>query len=257
VIPRVIPALLLDSGGLVKTVGFRDPRYVGDPINTVRIFNDKQVDEIVLLDIGATREGRGPDEAAIEEIASEAFMPVGYGGGVRDLATTTRLIQLGVEKVIVNTAAIERPSLVREIAGHLGSSTIVVSLDAARRPDGSYEIRSHAGTRGTELDARAHAEAMAAIGAGELIVQSIDRDGTMSGYDLELIRQVASAVEIPVVAGGGAGSLDDVVSAIREGGASAAAAGSLFVFHGKHRAVLVTYPSYEIRQRAFALTSPA
>ncbi len=250
-IPRVIPALLLDGGGLVKTVGFRDLRYVGDPINTVRIFNDKQVDEIVLLDIGATREGRGPDEAAIEEIAGEAFMPVGYGGGVRDLATATRLIQLGVEKVIVNTAAIERPALVREIADHLGSSTIVVSLDAARRPDGSYEIRSHGGTRGTALDARAHAEAMAAGGAGELIVQSIDRDGTMAGYDLELIRQVASAVEIPVVAGGGAGSLDDVVSAIREGGASAAAAGSLFVFHGKHRAVLVTYPSYEIRQQAF------
>jgi imidazole glycerol-phosphate synthase subunit HisF len=257
VIPRVIPTLLLDQGGLVKTVQFRDARYVGDPINTVRIFNDKQVDEIVLLDIGATREGRGPDSEAIERIASEAFMPLGYGGGVRDLGTATALIQLGVEKVIVNTAAIERPSLVREIADHLGSSTIVVSLDVARRPDGSYEVRSHGGTRSTGLDARAHADAMAAAGAGELILQSIDRDGTMTGYDLELIRQVASTVEIPVVAGGGAGSLDDVVSAIREGGAAAAAAGSLFVFHGKHRAVLVTYPSYEIRQRAFAVTSPA
>lgn len=256
-IPRVIPTLLLDQGGLVKTVQFRDARYVGDPINTVRIFNDKQVDEIVLLDIGATREGREPDSAAIERIASEAFMPLGYGGGVRDLATATRMIQLGVEKVIVNTAAIERPSLVRDIADQLGSSTIVVSLDVARRHDGSYEVRSHGGTRSTGLDARAHAEAMAAAGAGELILQSIDRDGTMAGYDLELIRQVASTVEIPVVAGGGAGSLDDVVSAIRVGGASAAAAGSLFVFHGKHRAVLVTYPSYEVRQRAFAVTSPA
>ena len=182
-IPRVIPTLLLDQGGLVKTVRFRDPRYVGDPINTVRIFNDKQVDEIVLLDIGATREARGPDEAAIEEIAGEAFMPVGYGGGVSDLATATRMIQLGVEKVIVNTAAIETPGLVREIADHLGSSTIVVSLDVARRPDGSPEVRSHGGTRSTGLDARAHAEAMAVAGAGELIVQSIDRDGTMAGYE--------------------------------------------------------------------------
>ena len=251
-IPRVIPALLLEDGGLVKTVHFRDARYVGDPINTVRIFNDKQVDEIVLLDIGATRGGRGPDEAAIEEIASEAFMPVGFGGGVRDLATATRLIQLGVEKVVVNSAAIERPALIREIADHLGSSTIVVSIDAARRGDGSYEVRSHGGTRDTGLDPRAHAEAMAAAGAGELILQSIDRDGTMAGYDLELIRLVSSSVDIPVVAGGGAGSLEDAVAAIREGGASAAAAGSMFVFHGKHRAVLVTYPTYERRVAAFS-----
>jgi cyclase len=252
----VIPTLLLDQGGLVKTVRFRDPRYVGDPINTVRIFNDKEVDEIVLLDIGATREGRAPDADAIERIASEAFMPLGYGGGVRDLATATQMIQLGVEKVIINTAAIERPSLVREIADTLGSSTIVVSIDAARRADGSYEVRSHGGTRSAGSDARAHAEAMAAAGAGELILQSIDREGTMAGYDLELIRQVASTVEIPVVACGGAGSLDDVVAAIREGGAAAAAAGSLFVFHGKHRAVLVTYPSYETRRQAFAVMSP-
>lgn len=250
-IPRVIPTLLLDQGGLVKTVQFREPRYVGDPINTVRIFNGKQVDEIVLLDIGATRDGRGPDEAAIEEIASEAFMPVGYGGGVQDLATATRLIQLGVEKVIVNSAAVENPRLICEIADHLGSSTIVVCIDAAQVGAGAYEVRAVGGTRSSGLDVRQHAEAMARAGAGELIVQSIDRDGTMSGYDLDLIRQVASSVEIPVVACGGAGSLDDIGSAIRDAGAAAAAAGSLFVFHGRHRAVLVTYPSYQ--QRAIAL----
>ena len=251
-IPRVIPALLLQDGGLVKTVAFRDARYVGDPINTVRIFNDKQVDEIVLLDIGATRTGRGPDEAAIEQIAAEAFMPVGYGGGVTSLAQARRLIQLGVEKVVINTAAIDDPALIREIADVLGSSTIVVSMDAQRRPDGTYEVRARGATQATGRDARAHAEAMAAAGAGELLLQSIDRDGSMAGYDLELVRQVASAVEIPVVACGGAGSLEDVASVISEGGASAAAAGSLFVFHGKHRAVLVTYPSYERRVAALA-----
>jgi cyclase len=252
VIPRVIPALLLQDGGLVKTVAFRDARYVGDPINTVRIFNEKQVDEIVLLDIGATRTGTGPDEAAIEAIAAEAFMPVGYGGGVASLDQARRLIQLGVEKVVINTAAIERPELVREIADVLGSSTIVVSMDAARRADGTYEVRSRNGSQATGLDARAHAEAMAQQGAGEVLLQSIDRDGSMAGYDIDLVRQVASAVGVPVVACGGAGSLEDVATVIRDGGASAAAAGSLFVFHGKHRAVLVTYPSYERRVAALA-----
>jgi cyclase len=252
VIPRVIPALLLADGGLVKTVGFKDPRYVGDPINTVRIFNDKQADEIVVLDIRASIDGRPPDEDAIREIVSEAFMPVGYGGGVRDVATARRLIQLGVEKILVNTAAVEATDDVRAIADRLGSSTLVVSIDAAARPDGTWEVRTQGGSRPTGLDVRTHVEAMERLGAGELLLTSIDRDGSMAGYDLELVRTVASAVDIPVIACGGAGSLDDVVSAIRDGGASAAAAGSLFVFHGRHRAVLVTYPSYEVRAAAFA-----
>ena len=251
-IPRVIPCLLLGDAGLVKTVNFQEPRYVGDPINAVRIFNDKQADEIAVLDIRATAEGRGPNVEAISEIVSEAFMPVAYGGGVADLETAVRLIQVGVEKVVVNTAAAEAEQLVGDIAGHLGSSTIVVSIDASRRPDGSYEVMTRAGTQTTGLDVRAHAEEMARRGAGELFLTSIDRDGTMAGYDLDLIRQVASAVPIPVVACGGAGSTADLVTAVREGGAAAVAAGSLFVFHGKHRAVLITYPSYEVRSQLFA-----
>jgi cyclase len=251
VIPRLIPLLLLADGGLVKTVGFRDPRYVGDPINTVRIFNDKQADELVILDILATREGRAPDERAIEEIASEAFMPVGYGGGVRDLATATRLIQLGVEKVIVNSAAVDDPTSVHEISDRLGRSTLVVSVDARRRPDGMYEVVTHGGTRATGIDVRRHVADIQELGAGELIIQSIERDGTMSGYELELVRQATQAADIPVVAGGGAASLSDAVHAVREAGASAAAAGSMFVFHGRHKAVLVTYPSYETRAEAF------
>ena len=251
-IPRVIPCLLLADGGLVKTVQFSDPRYVGDPINTVRIFNDKQADEIVVLDIRATIEGRPPDEDAIREIASEAFMPVGYGGGVRDLRTATRLIQVGVEKVIVNTIAVAEPRVVAEIADHLGSSTIVVSIDARRRGDGTYEVMTAGGRLATGIDVRRHAEDVTRLGAGELILTSIDRDGTMEGYDLDLVAQVAGVVSIPVVASGGAGSLEDVVAAVRAGGAAAAAAGSMFVFHGRHRAVLITYPSYQRRTEAFA-----
>jgi cyclase len=251
VIPRIIPVLLLADGGLVKTIRFQEPTYVGDPINAVRIFNDKQVDELVVLDIRATIDDRPPDEAAIAEIASEAFMPVAYGGGVRDLETARRLIQLGVEKVVVNAAAVEDPAEVARIADILGSSTLVVSIDAVARRDGSYEVVTRGATRPTGTDARAHAEAMARIGAGELIVTSVDRDGTMSGYDQELLRSVTGSVDIPVVACGGAGSLADLRNAVREAGAAAAAAGSMFVFQGRHRAVLITYPSYEARASLF------
>jgi cyclase len=255
-IPRIIPVLLLADGGLVKTVRFREPRYVGDPINAVRIFNEKQVDELMVLDIRATVEGRPPDESAIAEIVSEAFMPVGYGGGVRDLATATRLIQLGVEKVVVNAAAVEDPADVARIADRLGSSTLVVSIDAAARAGGTYEVVTRGATRPTGLDLRAHVESIARLGAGELFLTSVDRDGTMAGYDLDLVRAVTALVDIPVTACGGAGSTADLVAVVREGGAAAAAAGSMFVFHGRHRAVLITYPSYAARAELFRAGSP-
>jgi cyclase len=250
-IARVIPVLLLEDGGLVKTVRFRDPRYVGDPINAVRIFNEKQVDELVVLDIRATREGRPPDEVAIAEIVSEAFMPVAYGGGVRDVATATRLIQLGVEKVVVNAAAVEDPGGVARIADRLGSSTVVVGIDALARGQGRWEVVTHGATRPTGLDVVAHARAAAELGAGELFLNSIDRDGVMDGYDLDLVRAVSAAVDVPVVSCGGAGSLEDL-AAVVGAGASAAAAGSLFVFHGRHRAVLITYPAYAVRANLFS-----
>jgi len=256
VIPRVIPCLLLKDGGLVKTIRFAEPRYVGDPINTVRIFNDKQVDEIVLLDISATPEGRAPDERSIEAIASEAFMPMAYGGGVGDLASATRLIQLGVEKVILNTVAVDRPHVVAEIVAKLGSSTTVVSIDAARQPNGTYEVLVAGGRRRTGIDVVDHARAMAEIGAGELLVTAVDRDGTMEGYDTELLGAIARSVPIPVIASGGAASLEDIAAMIGRTGVAAAAAGSLFVFHGRHRAVLVNYPSYDRRVAAFATTRP-
>jgi cyclase len=251
-IPRVIPCLLLSGSGLVKTIGFRDPQYVGDPINAVRIFNEKQADEIVVLDIRATPEGRGPDFGLVAEIVSEAFMPVAYGGGISSEETAIRLIQLGVEKVVINTAAVEGGSLIDELCDQLGSSTIVVSIDAARRTDGTYEVMTTGGTKASGLDARAFAIDVARRGAGELLVTSINRDGTMTGYDIDLIHQVSSAVPIPVVACGGAGSYSDIAQVIRDGGAAAAAAGSMFVFQGRRRAVLITYPSFQVRSQLFS-----
>jgi cyclase len=250
VIPRVLPVLLLEDGGLVKTVRFSEPRYVGDPINAVRIFNEKQTDELALLDIRATAEGRPPDLVAIAEIAGEAFMPLAYGGGVRDLATATRLIQVGVEKVIVNALTVEDPDEVRRMTDRLGASTIVAGIDADEA-DGRYIVATRNATRRSELDVRAHAEAVEALGVGEIFLNAIHRDGTMEGYDIELIRQVTSAVGLPVVACGGAGSFDDLAAAVIDGGAAAAAAGSLFVFYGRHRAVLITYPTYAQRGALF------
>ena len=251
-IPRIIPVLLMADGGLVKTVRFREPRYVGDPINAVRIFNDKQVDELVVLDIRATVDGREPNEPAIADVVSEAFMPVGYGGGVRNLAASIRLIQLGVEKVIVNSAAVDAPDEIRRIADKLGGSTLVVSIDAAARADGTYEVVTHGATRRTGIDVRTHVEVVAKMGAGEVFLNAVDRDGTMEGYDIPLVRMVTNIVDIPVVACGGAGTTADLVSVIRDGGAAAAAAGSMFVFHGRHRAVLITYPTYDVRAALFS-----
>lgn len=240
--PRVIPALLIRGTGLVKTVKFADPKYLGDPRNTVRIFNEKEVDELVLLDILAPRDGKAPQYDLVREIVSEAFMPIGYGGGLRSLDDCLRMLALGVEKVIVNTAACETPQLVTEVAERLGSSTIVVSMDVRRSLFGKYEVCGRAGQLRTGKDPVMWAREMEERGAGELLLNAIDRDGMMQGYDLELLQAVTAAVSVPVVACGGAGSVDDLGRAVREGHASAAAAGSLFVFKGRHRAVLINFP---------------
>jgi cyclase len=241
---RVIPALLLSGRGLVKTTRFAKPHYVGDPINAVRIFNDKEVDELLFLDINATREDRGPQFDVIEDVARECFMPFAYGGGVRDRDTMSRLFALGVEKVALNSAAISNPGLVEEAASIFGSQSVIVSIDVKKRWLSRYEVFSHSGTRGTGLHPTQHAKRMADCGAGEILINSIDRDGTMLGFDLELVRSVTSAVDVPVVACGGAGKLADFAAAVKDGGASAVAAGSMFVFQGPHRAVLITYPEY-------------
>jgi len=246
--PRVIPALLLKGQGLVKTVKFKDPKYLGDPINIVRIFNDKEVDELIFLDITATNEKRRPPFEALSKITSECFMPLGYGGGIRSLEDVRTLLGLGVEKVILNTAAAEMPELVTEAAAYAGSQAVVISIDVKRSLLGKYEVFTHSGLQGTGLDVVRHAQEMERRGAGELFVNSIDRDGTMQGYDLDLVRRVAQAVNIPVVACGGAGKVEHLAEAIRAG-ASAAAAGSMFVFQGPLRGVLISYPSQEELRR--------
>lgn len=240
--PRVIPVLLVSGGYLVKPVAFAREKYIGDPINAVRIFNEKQVDELVICDIDASRTGSGVNYSLIEEIASEAFMPVGYGGGVTSVDEATRIVSIGIEKVVLNSIVHTRPSAVTEIADALGSSSTVVSVDARRRRFGGHDTfvtRGHTKTGLSPVDAARRAEE---LGAGEIIISSIDRESSFSGYDLPLVRSVAEAVTVPVIALGGAGSVADLRAGL-EAGASAAAAGSMFVLNGPHRAVLITYPS--------------
>jgi len=248
---RVIPCLLLRNNGLVKTVKFKDPTYVGDPINAVKIFNDKEVDELVFLDITATNENRGPAFKVISEIASECFMPLGYGGGIRTMDDIQRIFALGVEKVIINSSAHSNPSLVSAAAASYGSQSIVVSMDVKKNFFGKYAVHTNSGTKNTSIGPVEYARKMVELGAGELVVNSIDRDGTMGGMDANLIAMVTAAVDIPVVACGGAGTIEHLHEAVSRGGASAVAAGSMFVFQGKHRAVLISYPERGQLDRIF------
>jgi imidazole glycerol-phosphate synthase subunit HisF len=239
---RVIPVILIHKGLLYKSRKFKDHKYVGDPINAVRIFNEKEVDEIVVIDIDASKSGKEPNYAQINEIAGEAFMPMAYGGGINHIDHVKKTIDQGVEKVIFSSASYFNPSLIEEAANQIGSSSTVVCIDARRKFFGGYEFCTLNNSKSTGKEVLAFAKEMESRGAGELIINSIDRDGIMEGYDETLIRAVTSSVTIPVVALGGAGSLSHLKSAF-DAGANAAAAGSMFVFHGKHRAVLITYPN--------------
>lgn len=242
---RVIPVLLLKGKGLVKTVKFKDPKYIGDPINSVRIFNEKEVDELVFLDISATPEGRGPDFDLLADIAGEAFMPMAYGGGISRLEEVQKIFALGFEKVIINTAAYEAPQLIRDAVAIYGSQSIVGCVDVRRTLWGRYELCARSGKTRVPGSVRERVMELERLGVGEIIVNSVDRDGTQTGYDLKLIGEASSAVGVPVVACGGAAGIDDFVQAVQTAGASAVAAGSLFVFVGPHRAVLINYPARE------------
>jgi len=248
---RVIPSLLIQKGGLVKSIRFSDHKYVGDPINAVKIFNEKEVDEIVILDISATAEKRAPNVKRIREIASEAFMPMGYGGGITRLEEIRELIAAGVEKVILNASAFNNPQLLTDAAKYIGSQSVVASIDVKKNFWGKYKVALANGSKTTSVDPVSFARDMEKAGAGEILLNSIDRDGSFQGYDLELIHQVSAAVGIPVVALGGAGSVEDFQQAVANG-ASAVAAGSLFVFQRPHRAVLISYPSQsELKEKLF------
>ncbi|MGX9389285.1 AglZ/HisF2 family acetamidino modification protein [Nitrobacteraceae bacterium UC4446_H13] len=240
---RVIPCLLLSGVGLYKTVKFKEPRYIGDPVNAVRIFNEKEVDEILVLDIEASPKNRGPNFDLIRDIAGECFMPLAYGGGVSSVEEMRLLQRIGVEKVSINTAAFRNPDMIKAAVDALGSSSIVVGIDVKRTLLGKYEVWIGGGRVNTKTDPVGYAERLNELGVGEILVNSIDRDGTMSGYDIPLIKKISDSVDTPVIACGGAGSLADMHDVISRGGIEAAAAGSLFVFHGRHKAVLISYPS--------------
>jgi len=242
---RIIPVLLLKHLGLEKTIRFRDPVYIGSPINAARVFNGRNVDELILLDIAATAEHRGPVVDLVSQISEEAFMPVTVGGGVSSVEMIRDLLHAGADRAVINTAAVEQPGLITAAAERFGRQCIVVSIDAKRRADGTYEVFTHGGGNATGLDPLAHARRVEALGAGEILLTSIDRDGTMEGYDVELIRRVSDAVDIPVIACGGAGSVRHLAAAIDGGHASAVAAGAFFLFFGPRRTVLITYPTDE------------
>lgn len=249
---RVIPVLLMDNGRLVKTVKFRKPRYVGDPINTIRIFNEKEVDEIVLLDISATKQGRPPDIERIREIAGECFMPLAYGGGIQNLDQMDSLVKAGVEKLVFNTALRESPKLISEGAKIYGSQSIVVSLDVRKHWLGHYQCRVSSGSIRLGLSLMQACQRIIELGAGEIILNNISREGASQGYDISLIHAVASDVPIPVVAVGGACSLENFYQCVEQGHASAVGAGSMFVFKGIHKAVLISYPDQQsLREKIF------
>lgn len=247
---RVIPVLLLRGAGLAKTIKFKDPKYVGDPINAIRIFNEKEVDELVFLDITASHEGRSPPFELLRDIAGEAFMPMAYGGGVSSLEQIKKIFSLGFEKIIINTAAYRNMQLISEAAAIFGSQSIVGAIDVKSVLWGGYELRSQGGRKKESVGLAEHLGALESAGVGEILVNSIDRDGTMSGYDLKLLNQVRAYVKVPVIACGGAADVNDFVAAVEAGHADAVAAGSMFVFVGPHRAVLINYPERSVLSRA-------
>lgn len=241
--PRIIPCLLVKDKGLVKTVNFKNPKYVGDPLNAVRIFNEKQVDELTVFDIDASSANREPDYKMIEYLASECRMPLCYGGGVKTVEQAQRIFSLGVEKVAISSAAIYDASLISEIAKKVGSQSVVVVIDVKKKLLGGYEVYTNNGRKGTGRSPFDFARQVESLGAGEIVINSIDNDGQMKGYDIALAEKVRSITSLPLTVLGGAGSLKDVGALINKFGIIGASAGSLFVFKGIYKAVLINYPT--------------
>jgi cyclase len=251
--PRVIPCLLLKEKELVKTVQFKKSRYIGDPLHAVKIFNEKHADELIFLDIAASRENRLIELDLVEKIGTEAMIPLTVGGGIRTVQDIKEIIQAGAEKVAINTHAVKNPFFIQKAAEVFGRSAIVIIMDVKKDVWGHYHIMINDGARRASLDPCEHARRMEAMGAGEIMVNSMDRDGTMLGYDVMLIRKIAKAVKIPVIACGGAGVLQDFSYAVTHGHASAVAAGSVFVYHGRPNTVHFNFPTCEELRQLFTM----
>lgn len=246
---RVIPVLLLKNKGLVKTIQFKNETYIGDPINAVKIFNDKEVDELVFLDIDASKNGTEPNIPFLQQICTECFMPIAYGGGVRSLDTAKKLFKIGIEKLIFNTLLFESPKVVTNVSNYVGSSSVIASVDLKKNMWGKYAVYSHAGKEVKTKDPVTFAKEAENMGAGEIMVNVVDNDGMMNGYALDIIQKITSTVAVPVIACGGAKDIEDFKKAVKTAGASAVAAGSMFVFYGKHKAVLINYPDRSILEK--------
>lgn len=251
--PRIIPSLLIHDNGLVKTINFKNPKYVGDPINAVRIFNDKGVDELAIFDIDATVFGKDPNYSLIERLASQSMMPLCYGGGVKTVEQAQRIFSLGVEKIALSSAVLENPNLITRIAERVGTQSVIVVLDVKKKLLGGYDVYTHNGKKATSINPFKFAEEAERLGAGEIVINSIDKDGVMKGYDLDLISKVREKITIPLTVLGGAGSLEDIQKVIEKHGVIGVAAGSLFVFKGPYKAVLINYPSQSEKNKIFKI----
>ena len=250
--PRVIPVLLLKGDGLVKTVKFKKPTYIGDPINAVHIFNDLKADELIFLDISATPAKKSLDLELIKKIGDEAYMPFAVGGNINSMEDAVNCFHAGAEKIVLNSAAYFNPELVTAISDTYGNQSVVVSIDVKKNWLGKQQVHVNCGKYNTKEDPVKFAMRLATLGAGEIMINSIDHEGTMAGYDMNLVKQIADAVEIPVIACGGAGQPNDLKKIVNQSGASAAAAGSLFVYHGPRRGILINYPEKKILENLFA-----
>ena len=243
--PRIIPSLLLHDKGLVKTINFKSHKYIGDPINAVRIFNEKEVDELAIFDIDATVLNKEPDYILIEKLANQSRMPLCYGGGVKTVEQAQKIFGLGIEKIALSSAVIQNPQIVTDIADRVGSQSVIVVLDIKKKLLGGYEVYTHNGKKSTGINPIEFVKELERLGAGEIIINSIDQDGMMKGFDLNIIDKIAEIISIPMTVLGGAGSILDIKKVIDKHGVIGVAAGSMFVFKGVYKAVLINYPSKE------------
>jgi cyclase len=241
--PRVIPCLLLQNLGLVKTVNFKNPRYIGDPINAVRIFNDLKADELVFLDISATKNKTKPNFNLIAKIGDQCNMPFAVGGGVRNIEDAKNIVNAGAEKIVVNSIAYENPDFVSLLADKFGSQSVVVSIDVKKKLLGKYEVVIQNGTKSTGFSPVDYAKLMESKGAGEVMLTSVNNEGLMKGFDNKLIKEVSENISIPLIANGGAGNVNHLAEAINLGKASAVSAGSIFVYHGPMNGILINFPT--------------